>query len=70
MPKKSQNTVSLIEYQTKYSTKEACEKELYKLKWPNGFKCPYCGCTQHYIINARRLLSFVRNHLILYEQWK
>jgi hypothetical protein len=33
--------VSLLEWQKRFGTKRACEKVLVKLRWPNGFVCPY-----------------------------
>lgn len=49
------NTYSLIDFQNKYGTEEACEQVLFRLKWPDGFKCPKCGCEHFTTIGGRRL---------------
>lgn len=36
------------------SSEQACEENLFHLKWPNGFICPYCGYGKAYIIKTRR----------------
>ena len=49
------NTYSLIEFQSKYGTGESCEHALFRLKWPDGFKCPKCGFCHYTVIGGRRL---------------
>lgn len=49
------NTYSLIEFQSKYGTEESCEHALFRLKWPDGFKCPKCGFCHCTVIGGRRL---------------
>jgi transposase-like protein len=34
---------SLVEARKQFSTQEACEKYLAKMRWPNGVTCPRCG---------------------------
>lgn len=36
------------------SSEKACEEYLFRLKWPNGFVCPYCGHGQAYTIHTRK----------------
>ncbi len=45
---------SILEFQERFSTEEACEKYLYKMRWPNGFECPICGDTEAYYIQSKR----------------
>lgn len=49
------NTYTLIEFQSKYNTEEACEQALFRLKWPEGFQCPQCGSRHCTMVNGRRL---------------
>lgn len=36
---------TLIEFESRFSTEEACSSYLLKLRWPEGFRCPRCdGC--------------------------
>lgn len=32
------------EFVKNFSTEEQCREYLYKLRWPNGFRCPKCDC--------------------------
>ena len=33
---------NLLELEAKLSTEEACREYLFRLRWPNGFRCPRC----------------------------
>lgn len=35
---------NIMDFETRFQTEEACQNYLIKLRWPNGFKCPHCGC--------------------------
>jgi transposase-like protein len=45
--------VTLIEYQEKFGTEDACRAYLYEKRWPNGFVCPKCGHTERFDIKSR-----------------
>jgi len=34
--------LTLIEFENRFSTDDACRNYLFNLRWPNGFKCPRC----------------------------
>jgi len=34
------------EFVKNFSTEEQCRDYLFKLRWPNGFECPKCGCDE------------------------
>ncbi len=34
---------TLMEFESRFSTEEACRDYLFRLRWPNGFHCPRCG---------------------------
>jgi transposase-like protein len=34
---------TIMEFEKNFSTEEACQKFLFKLRWPDGFRCPRCG---------------------------
>lgn len=36
-------------------TEEDCIELLFKVKWPDGFRCPVCSHSQCYVISTRRL---------------
>ena len=48
-----QNSLSLLEFQKKFDTESKCQTHLFKHKWPNGYKCEKCGCTEFYLIEKR-----------------
>lgn len=34
---------TMIEFETRFGTEEACRAYLVQLRWPDGFRCPNCG---------------------------
>ena len=50
-----QARLSKVEFQQRYSTEEACERQLYMIKWPQGYHCEKCGCEKSSIIKTRKL---------------
>jgi len=34
---------TLAEFETRFSTEDACRRYLYQLRWPDGFICPHCA---------------------------
>jgi transposase-like protein len=45
---------TLIEFQRRFSTEEACEAYLAECRWPDGFRCPKCGHDESWTISTRR----------------
>jgi transposase-like protein len=50
-----QTEISLIEWQKRFATEEACMEHLYQLRWADGFTCPQCAEKQHYFIKGYNL---------------
>lgn len=50
-----QKPMSLIEFQKKFSTEEACQEHLFHIRWPNGYHCPRCDHDQAYFHKKRHL---------------
>jgi hypothetical protein len=50
-----QKGLSLNEFLKDYGTEEQCFAALYALRWPDGFRCPFCGHDQCCQLNYRRL---------------
>ena len=44
---------SLREFQTQFSTEDACREYLATCRWPEGFICPGCGHRQAYRIGSQ-----------------
>lgn len=49
--------LSLLEFQKKFSTEEACRQYLFDKRWPEGFQCPRCGYGEYYYISTRKLFE-------------
>ena len=45
-----QRGMSLPEFMHGYGTEEQCAETLRRLRWPDGFSCPRCGCSAHYVV--------------------
>lgn len=45
--------ISFKEFRVRYSTEAACREELFRLRFPDGFVCPVCGCWEYYHIHGR-----------------
>jgi len=46
--------ITFKEFLERYNTEEACWKELYHLRFPEGFICPHCGCRECFPICSRK----------------
>jgi len=45
-----------LEFQSRFSTEEACRDYLMQLRWPNGFVCPNCGEREFWEATRGRLV--------------
>jgi transposase-like protein len=34
---------TVLEFEERFASEEACRKYLFQLRWPEGFECPHCG---------------------------
>jgi transposase-like protein len=50
-----QKALSLMQFQKKFSTEKACQKHLFRLRWPQGFRCPRCQHGAAYFHRTRHL---------------
>ena len=46
-------SITFEEFRTRFSTEESCRAELFRLRFPNGFVCPKCGCTEYHPVRGR-----------------
>ncbi|MDO4988448.1 MAG: transposase [Synergistes sp.] len=53
MPKYEE--ISLIEFINRFPDDDACREHLFKLRWPEGFRCPVCGHTEYTKHGSREL---------------
>ena len=52
-----QQELGWLEFQKKFSNEEDCRNHLYKIRWPNGFRCPVCNNNHAYKIVKRNLFE-------------
>ena len=50
-----QENLSLLALQKKFRTEKACQKHLFELRWPQGYRCPRCQHDQAYFHRPRHL---------------
>lgn len=48
--------LSILEFQQRFATEEACRSYLFASRWPEGFVCPACGSSRAGDMHRRRLL--------------
>lgn len=47
--------MGLMKFQERFGTEEDCEKHLFHMRWPDGYKCPRCEHQEAYYHKNRRL---------------
>lgn len=47
--------IGFREFRERFATEESCRDFLMKQRFPNGFVCPRCGCTEYYPIHKRHI---------------
>jgi len=58
-----QKALSLMQFQKRFGTEKACQKQLFRLRWPEGFRCPRCEYREVYFHRTRHLLLSAINSL-------
>jgi hypothetical protein len=43
---------NLKEFDVRFRSEEACREYLLQLRWPDGFRCPRCGCRESLPVRA------------------
>ena len=46
-------SITFQKFRTCFNTEDTCRAELFRLRYPNGFVCPKCGCTEYYPVRGR-----------------
>ena len=50
-------SITFEEFRTRFNTEDTCRAELFRLRFPNGFVCPKCGCTEYYPVRGRNMFQ-------------
>lgn len=43
---------TLFEFEQRFRNEKTCVEYLYKIRWPNGFRCSYCGSTRSWYMEG------------------
>ena len=55
-----QKSMGLIEFQRKFATEKACQRHLFRLRWPDGCQCPRCSYDKASFHSTRHLYQCKR----------
>ena len=47
---------NIKEFESRFNNQEACRDYLFRLRWPEGFRCPRCGAGKAWRVFVRRVL--------------
>ena len=50
-----QKSISIQSFINKYGQEEQCQKQLFNMRWPNGYKCPQCGKDKYCQLKTKTL---------------
>ena len=45
-----QEEINFADFMNRFKTEEACREHFFKIRWPNGFRCPKCGHEEYTFI--------------------
>jgi hypothetical protein len=54
--------ISLLEWQKRFETEEACAAALVRVRWPEGFTCPVCAGRKYSYITSRHTYQCCQCH--------
>lgn len=57
-----QRGMSLYHFLSQYGTEQQCHATLFRMRWPEGFRCPYCGHLKYCEIQSRKVYQCHRCH--------
>ena len=57
-----QHGESLLSIMRRFGSEDQCRAALFTIRWPQGFRCPECGSTEHCCLKHRQLYQCNRCH--------
>lgn len=52
---------NILDFQRTFATEQACERYLFKARWPKGFTCPVCGDKEYFYLPSRKVFECASN---------
>lgn len=46
-------SITFTAFRSRFATEADCREYLFQTRFPEGFVCPKCGCTEYYLIRSR-----------------
>lgn len=56
------NEISNATFESRFHSEDACVEWLFRVRWPEGFRCPCCGHSHAAVISTRRLPLYECRH--------
>jgi len=53
---------NLVEFNDWFNSDQACREYLEIIRWPDGFQCPRCGTSRHWVLGKRGVKECARCH--------
>ena len=53
---------TLMEFESRFTSEEACRQYLVQLRWPDGFVCPHCGGRRSWSASRGRIMCCTCQH--------
>jgi len=50
-----QETINFVDFIQRFSDETACRRYLYKIRWPEGYRCPMCNNDRYYLLSKYQL---------------
>ncbi len=57
-----QKGISIHQFMKMYGTEEQCQKRLFEMRWPTGYRCPNCLHDKYCQLQSRALFQCNRCH--------
>jgi transposase-like protein len=48
-----QEEMNFIDFMERFKTEQDCREHFFKIRWPNGFRCPKCGHEEYFFLKGR-----------------
>ena len=53
---------NLVEFNDWFNSDQACREYLEIIRWPDGFRCPRCGASRHWVLGKKGIKECAECH--------